>query len=455
MKLRTGLLLALAWHLAGCAEPRRPASPESEPSPANPPRRDNIVVITIDTLRADALGIYGNSDGHSPRLDAWAADAVIFDRALTAVGTTFPSHATLFTGLYPKHHGVRQNTDRLDDRFTTLAEILSDAGYDTASFVSLGPMLRRGGLHQGIDTASDGPETKGPARPGSEVNEMAIPWLTARGERPFFLWLHYFEPHSPYPLTPFAREQLAGYTGPLAEGASVKTFYRLGDEIPWTPEEMRAVRVLYDAQVREVDRAVGEILELLQRPDLISKTTVFVTADHGQALGEHGETGHAWGLRQPVLHVPLIARFPDVQPRRIAHRVGLVDLVPTVLDRLSLPVPQGLDGTSLLPLLDGQPLPHDTYFAEVRHSRVLWPEDRSIAVFDGDLKGIFKPGESYFFDLEDDPQELSPLTGDFETGSQAALKRLAADYHRTEVEVAQPEVSEAVRKELEALGYIE
>ncbi len=455
MNFRTGLLLVLACCLAGCSEPQDEAVTGRNGPAASQPRRDNIVIITIDTLRADALGTYGNTGDHSPHLDAWAADAVIFDQALTAVGTTFPSHATLFTGLYPKHHGVRQNTDRLDDRFTTLAEILSAAGYDTASFVSLGPMLRRGGLHQGIDTASDGPKTKGPARSGGQVNEMAVPWLSARGERPFFLWLHYFEPHSPYPLTPFAREQLGDYTGPLAEGASVKTFYRLGDEIPWTPDEMRAVRILYDAQVREVDRTVGEILDLLQRPDLISETTVFVTADHGQALGEHGETGHAWGLMQPVLHVPLIARFPDVQPRRIAHRVGLVDLLPTVLDRLGLPVPSGLDGVSLLPLLDGQSPADDTYFAEVRQSRVLWPEDRSIAVFEDDLKGIFKPGQSSFYDLADDPRELSPLPLDFENDSQAALRRMAADYHRTEVEIEQPEVTDAVRKELEALGYIE
>ncbi len=422
---------------------------------ADVPRRDNVVVITIDTLRADALGVYGNPGGHSPHIDAFAAGAIVFEDAVTAIGTTSPSHATLFTGLYPKHHGVRKNSDRLDDRFTTLAEILQGAGYETASFVSWDLMQRRGGLGQGISTVADPPKAKHAVRTGEEVSEMAIPWLSSRGDQPFFLWLHYFEPHSPYPLSAYAREQLAGYTGPLADGASIKTFYSLGRGIPWTPEEVRAVRVLYDGRVRDVDRIVGEILEVLERQDLISGTIVLIASDHGQLLGEHGTVGHGWQLTQPVLHVPLIIRLPGFEPRRIAGRAGLVDLVPTFLDLFELAGPPGLDGTSLVPLLKGKSRPTGVYFAEVRDSKVSQPRDESIAVFDGDLKGVWKPDGWSLYDLATDPKELRPVAPDLDDSRRAALRDLAAGYHRTAIEASRPEVSDAVRKQLESLGYIE
>ena len=437
----------------------------------------NLIVITLDTLRADALGTYGNPYGHSPHIDAFAKDAVVFENAIAAIGTTFSSHSTIFTGKYPKNHGVMWNGDALDNRFTTLAEILSAAGYETAALVSLGSMLSRGGLQQGFSTVSDLVESEPALRDGVDVNEMAISWLDSREERPFFLWLHYFEPHAPYRLTQFARERMAGYQGPLAAGASVKAFYSLGHEIPWTPEEVRALRALYDGEVRETDRLIGEILDVLRRRELVSKTLVVIAADHGQALGEQGQIGHGFLLTQTVLHVPLMVRLPRVAPRRISNRVSLVDLTPFLIDSLGLPVPPDLDGQSLAGLLVGESQPSRLYFAEVRQigsrlasirKRLTDPKRRArallaaveqdpgaVAIFDGNVKGVWRNGEFRVYDLASDADELHPRIPEPGNAELTALREFAASYHqRGPIERSRTEFNEAARRELEALGYI-
>ena len=444
-----------------------------------PARQPNLVVITVDTLRADSLGVYGNPDGHTPFIDAFAAGAVVFENALTAIGTTIPSHATLFTGLYPKHHGVRWNGDALDDGFTTLAELLGDAGYETAAFVSWPSMLRAGGLGQGFVFSDPVKLESGlSAGSGDAVNELAIPWIASLIEQPFFLWLHYFETHSPYRLTPFAREKLAGYRGPLAAGAPTRTFYALGREIPWTPREARALRVLYDGEVREADRLVGQVLDALRRRDLISGTIVVITSDHGQALGEHGQVGHGSLLSQPVLHVPLMVYLPGVAPRRVPARVGLVDLLPFLLELLELPPPPNLDGRSLAPILTGDPLPAQRYFAEVRDpgdrlarirkkfddpqvlarvlAKALEREAGSVAVFEDDIKGVLSPEDFRVYDLAKDPQELQPMVPERADSELTALRTVSSSYREgTAIESSGREFTQAVMRELEALGYIQ
>jgi len=464
--------------------------PMPSPSVAAPSegraRRPNVVLITIDTLRADALGLYGNPGGHSPNIDALGAGAVVFDNAVTVMGTTVPSHATMFTGLYPKRLGVRWNGDTLDQRFATLAEILSRAGYETAVFVSWGLLLSNGGLDQGFpnaDRVEDNPELG--LRSGDEVNGVAIPWLASRNDRPFFLWLHYYEPHAPYRLTSYAREQLAGYRGPLAEGGSVQAVYSLGREAPLAPEDVRALRVLYDGEVREADRLVGEVIDSLRRRDLLDETIVLLTADHGQSLGEHGEIGHGFLLTQPVLHVPLLLRHPNVPPRRVPDRVSVVDLAPSLLELIGLPVPSRLDGRSLTPVLSGEPLPARPYFAEVRAvgdrlSRMqrshrdpqelasslqiaLEQDPGAVAVFEGHLKGVWAHGEFQVYDLVADPKELrsQPIENldaqglDGPRPLPAEMRKRATEYHDpSSIGPSIREFNEAVKKELEALGYL-
>ncbi len=435
--------------------------------------RPNLVILTLDTQRADFLGTYGDRRGLTPKIDAFAADSVVFADAVAAIGTTVPSHATLFTGLYPRRHAVHWNGDRLAPRFETLAETLAKAGYDTAAFVATGSMLWRGGLGQGFRRFDPEPGADAPlVRSGEEVDAAALEWLAERGSRstsgrPFFAWLHYFEAHSPYPLTDRARVEMArtGYDGPLARGASTEELQALGRRIPWTPAERAALRALYAGRVADLDRWVGEVLDALRRPDaggepLLARTLVVVTADHGQVLGEHDEFGHGFLLWQPVLAVPLIVHAPGASPRRVAERVGLVDLVPTLLEVLGLPARPGLDGRSFAGALAGGEPPRRVYFAEGRMTgarrRVPAIDSDLLAVFDGPLKAISQPGRFAVYDLAADPEEVAGATGGSPAPERERLWRLVEDYFASPAApVVRGERHAEVAAELRSLGYVE
>lgn len=444
-----GLCLIAASSLVACSKPAKPR---------------NVVLITLDTFRADALGIYGNTDGLSPHIDAFAGEATVFENAVTTIGTTFPAHASLFTSLYPKDHGVRWNGDSLDDRFTTLSEILAGRGYETAAFVGYRSMLTRGGFQRGFSVHSESPDQP-PAqqhwRPGEEVNRLGISWLDDRSGEPFFLWLHYYETHTPYRLSPYARKKhlSAGYEGPFVQGAEAKALGRLGKDIPWSPEELAAIRALYDGEVVAVDRRVGEVIAALRNRDLLDSTVVVLTADHGEALGEHHAVGHGFLLCQPVLHVPLVIRVPGLRaPQRIDTRVSLIDVTPTILDLLGFEVPPGLDGRSLAAGLAGRRLSPHRYFAEVRglgdQEFESVPEADRYAVFDGSLKVISDAGSFQAFDLERDPRELEGFAPDSAVTRQRELVKLVSAYRRSVREAPASELDEEALAELRALGYL-
>jgi arylsulfatase A-like enzyme len=419
----------------------------------------NLLLITLDTTRIDALGVYGNRFGHTPHLDQWAMRAVVFENALAPIGTTIPSHASIFTGLYPRNHRVRSNYDGLAESFETLAELLGAAGYETAAWVGFQVMLDAGGLGQGFDEHS-GPVTPRPGHPqrsGADVNRMALEWLTQNRDAPFFAWIHYFEPHTPYTLTPYASEELRDYSGPLAAGAPVFTFYSLGRSIPWTAEERRAIRILYDGEVRETDRLIGEVLERLRSAGLDEQTIVIVTADHGQSLGERDVVGHGFSLWEPVIHVPLIIRDPRVPVgRRVTARVGLVDLLPTILDLLGLTAPSSGDGRSVADAVRGETLPDRMYFAEVqdRGSRPDDMDSNAVAVYYDYFKSIWQDGRFSTFDLRSDPEELRPLAPEEIPLSESSIEELATSYYEGVAPAAPRHVPGEVEEELRALGYV-
>lgn len=431
--------------------------------PAATPRPPNLVLVSFDTTRPDALGAYGSTGGHTPTIDALAREGTVFENVVAPMGATFPSHASMLTGLNPRQHGVRANHDRLPGSVSTLTERLADAGYDTAAFVSFGSMLSRGGLHQGFAVSSDeatGRSTGG-IRDGEEVTRMAVEWLARNRAAPFFLFLHYFEAHAPYRRTPYADQQLADYDGPLAGGADVKLFYSLGKKTPWTSENRRAMRVLYDGEVRELDRLVAPVLTALEERGLVNDTIVVLTADHGQALGENGVVGHGLSLQETVLRVPLIVRDPRATraPERVLGRVGLVDLTPTLLELAGLPPMDAVDGRSLAGALRGEPLSDRLYYAEMNEP--LWDKDpteirrRDVAVYEGDLKAVHHRKGTRSYDLGDDPLAARPLSDEARSGRVAELEALAAGYHAKSADHSGRVRDPAVADELRALGYLE
>lgn len=472
--------------LIGCASPEASPSGETSDAAPAPPReekairtvgsgdevpaatnepRPNVLLVTIDTQRADSFGIYGNPGGHTPNIDRLAENAAVFERATAPIGTTFPSHASLLTGLYPKRHGVRYNGDVLEDDIETLTEILRAEGWDTMALVSYGSMVSRGGLGQGfVRTSHEQTGRHSIAASPRRVTTMARGLLERKRPFPFFMWVHYFQPHSPYDLTPYAEKEMEDYDGPLREGATVKQFYALARN-DWHDSDREALRALYDGQTREADRTVGEILEALETAGHAERTIVIVTADHGQLLGEHDDVGHGFRLWEPVLHVPLVIYDPRTpKGQRIRSRVGLVDVAPTVLEMVGLPVPDGLDGRSLLPALRGEVLAERPYYSEVRgvgREKKNVSRDRdenALAVFLDDRKLVLQDGEAKFFDLASDPLELSPRIEPSDDPRAAELAALAAAYRdradRRGGQVEPADLAPHVREELRALGYV-
>ncbi len=308
------LLAALAWSAARNRTKKRP----------------NLLFISIDTLRADHLGTYGWQRPTSPNLDAFAAKGVVFENAQSSSSWTLPSLATLMTSLLPSTHRCEKDSDRLDPSYTTLAEILRDAGYDTAVVASHQFLNAGHGLQQGftrVDTRilQDDFSITSPG-----VTDWGVQWLedkaAANDGVPWFLWLHYFDPHSPY--LPHA-------------GIS---------------EKFGAEQIdLYDGEIAFTDQHLGRLLSTFERLGFAEDTIVVVVADHGEEFWEHGHKNHGYDLHEEVVHVPLVFRVPGIAPRRVPELVPTVDVFPTLLELCGARAQNEIEGRSLLPLLRGEP----------------------------------------------------------------------------------------------------
>jgi arylsulfatase A-like enzyme len=345
-KRRAALLLAAAACVLGILwmQPRadwsladrgRDSVPGFAPIPEDVRR---VVLISIDTLRADHLGCYGYSRDTSPNLDALAAEGVRFNHAVSAAPTTLPSHATLFTGTTPLAHGVHANVGyRLDESQLTLAELLRRNGFATAAFVGAYVLDPQFGIAQGFDRYDAG---VGTARDNSFHNERSAEattalvnqWLADRGEEPFFLFVHYYDPHSPYELH-------ADY------------------EFPSLPL-LSFPRDSYDSEIAYTDHQVGLVIDQLKRLGLYDSSLLIVTGDHGEAHGDHAEDLHGFFLYHATVHVPLIIKPPGRSiARRVDDVVGLVDVTPTVCSLVGVEIPDHVEGVDLSAFLAGGPPP--------------------------------------------------------------------------------------------------
>jgi choline-sulfatase len=349
-----------------------------------PPGAENLVLVTIDTLRADRLGIYGGEVA-TPNLDRIAAAGAFFRRAYSQVPLTRPSHLSIFTGRYPFEHGVRQNvTARFDADMPLLAEVLSAKGFHTAGFVSSLVLASESGLGRGFDTFSDkfgeGPE---PAlfldsvqKRGDVTTADALSWLRKRPEGRFFLWVHLYDPHDPYdPPEPYR------------------------SRYPGRP---------YDGEVAFADDLVGRLDGALTELGLAERTLLLVTSDHGEAFEEHGETGHGYFVYDATLHVPLLARGPGVPAgTKLDVPVESVDIFPTVLEMLGVALPEKVkaSGRSLASSLrgGGEPEPRPLY-AESLVARLLYGWGELASIREGPWKLIRAP-KPELYNVEEDPEE--------------------------------------------------
>jgi arylsulfatase A-like enzyme len=414
-------------------------------SPAPRSRRPNVILISLDTLGARHLGAYGYPHPTSPHLDRLAADATLFAHARSHYPSTAGSHMALFTALLPAAHGVRHLGDRLPDDVPTLPELLRAGGYTTAA-VAENFILNLGmGFGRGFHTYVENRVPKGGTVAGGQARETfrrGLRWLGTRPPEPFFLFLHTYEVHEPYDPPPgHLRLVRSGTDGEPAADAA------------WR----------YDAEIRFLDRLLAHFLRALARRGLLERTLLVITSDHGDAFWEHGHQGHGPLLYDEVMHVPLLLSGAGMpRGRRVSAAVGLVDVMPTVLELAGLPGPSGLHGRSLVPLLRGETVPSRPLVAEVR-GLVIRPmaPTNTRAVWLGDHKVIrdLAAGRWEVYDLPSDPgEQFDRVSSDGAVVAEAA--RVLAWYETLErgpdrSPATPPVLDPDTREQLRALGYVD
>jgi arylsulfatase A-like enzyme/Tfp pilus assembly protein PilF len=423
----------------------RPGPAAVAPRPVLPvlpvPRaRRDVVLITVDTLRADHLPVYGYSGIETPFFDRLAAEGVRFASAATTVPFTLPAHSSIMTGCYPPRHGVRENVGySLDPSLPTLAEVLTGAGWATAGFVSAFVLDGRWGIGRGFATYFDHFDLKAMEhanlgsvqRDGAETVAAAVAWLDRRPrDRPFFLWLHLYDPHEPYtPPEPFR------------------------SRYPDRP---------YDGEIAYSDSLLARFRSALAERGLFDDSLVIVTGDHGEGLGDHGEAYHGYFVYDSTVHVPLIVRLPGGADagRVVASAVSHVDLLPTVLDLVGVAPPAGVQGRSLAPLLAGGEDRRREVYSESLYPLLHYGWAPLRALRTGDLKLIAAPRPE-LYDLQEDPGEETNLV----SARRAEARGLAADLTalRQSIESAAPAAAAAASRtdldeealaQLRALGYV-
>jgi arylsulfatase A-like enzyme/Tfp pilus assembly protein PilF len=399
----------------------------------------NLVVITLDTTRADRLGAYGYPHAGTPNLDALGQEGVVFEHASTAAPLTLPAHSTLFTGRFPPEHGVRDNGGYfLNESEQTLAELLKARGYATGGFIAAYVLDSKWGIAQGFDTYFDDFDLSkyqvmsmgAIQRPGNEVVDHALPWIDQHRASPFFAWVHLYDAHTPYnPPEPFKGQH------------------------PGDP---------YQGEISFADAQVGRVVQLLRDRHLLDRTVIVVMGDHGESLHDHGEAGHGFFVYESTMRVPLIMRVPysAMQHRRIGDPVRSVDVMPTVLDLLGVPKPANaiVDGQSVVSLMAGTRAEMGLEaYAEAVYPRHHFGWSDLRALRQGRYKLIAAPRPE-LYDLQDDPTEQKNIFGDRKALGDRMLGRLSE--MEAHFKASAPAKSEAVevdpdaKARLAALGYV-
>lgn len=425
------LALFLLVVLGGCSE---------EP-------RWNVVIVTFDTTRADHLSPYGHPQARTPVSEQLAREGVVFERAAAPVPITLPSHSTLMTGKAPFTHGVRDNgLFSLGEEQLTLAEILSQAGYRTAAAIASFPLTSQFGINQGFDTFDEAITGKYEdlygqrslaktalffdERPAAQVNEAIFPWLDRNHHAPFFLWVHYFDPHHPHE--------------------------------PPAPYDQLFAHDLYSGEIAYADENLGNLIERLKTLGVYDRTLLVLTSDHGEGNGEHNESTHSTLMYNSTMHVPLIIRHPQQMGAgtRVTPWVGIADVMPTVLDILDIEPPSDIQGSSLWPFVETPELIAETSASEI-YAETLSPR---LSYGWGELRGLYYRQIKYIhgprpelYDLSTDHDEKVNLI-DRDPELAASMKARLEAYlneHRVAGLDSSISASEETLNRLRGLGYVQ
>jgi arylsulfatase A-like enzyme len=438
------------------------------------PDRPNLILITLDTLRADHLGSYGYPRNTSPFIDTLASKGVIFTKGFGSMATTSPSHASILTSLYPIQHNVRKNGHILDDSFLTMAEFLSAMGYETAAFVSTNIHFKVGNMSQGFDLFDEPPRTTREYRVADQTIDRAIDWLDQRTpDDHCFLWVHLFDPHTPYNLhnkfpeqSAYEKEQLVNF---LLKQQHVDFDFYGNDR-----DSLLKVMNSYDGEILAVDRAIQGLFEHIDKKGLNANTIWILTSDHGEGLGNHRYKSHGKLIYNETILVPLIFYFSSgtyfghVEDHLVEH----VDLLPTIVELVGGQLNEqvvSMQGTSLLPLLlnDGRKFPSKYAFSQRRDY------DKPSAITSGANDEGYEDGEKYalqdtnykyilhtkggdeFFNIVDDPYEMTNLIGSGSVEENRLREALISKINefKQQIESQPKSVDEETIERLKSLGY--
>ncbi len=407
-----------------------------------PPPPMNVVLITLDTLRADHIGPYGATGVRTPNLDRLASQGVVFDQVMTTAPLTLPAHSSIMTGQFPPKHGVRDNGGFfLGPEQLTLAEVLSERGYHTGATVGAFVLDSKWGqIHdQGFGTYQDdfdltnvkAMSLASVKRPGNEVVDLALKWMDGVADQRFFAWMHLYDPHAPYESPEPYRSEYRGHP--------------------------------YRGAIAFTDAQVGRVFDYLDARGLADNTIVIVTADHGEGLGEHGEETHGFFVYESAMRVPLIVRAPGrgLTPRRVSQPVRSVDIMPTILDLIGAPAPQAVAGVSLLPLMSGEvrelPAAQLEAYGEAMYPlhHYGWSE---LTTLRSERYKLIDAPRPELYDLERDPNELTNLFEERRSVGDAMLRQLRDRKREMDAQAPEAPVNEDVdpetRARLAALGYV-
>jgi arylsulfatase A-like enzyme len=382
------------------------------------------LLVGVDTLRPDHLGCYGYARNTSPNIDRLAGRGVLLENTISQCPWTLPSFATVLTSLYPTQHGAGIDMNRLRTTFPTLANILSDNGYATGGIINVSVLSPEFGVDRGFDYYdATAPTVK---RIADEITSDALEWIGLHEHEPFFLFVHYFDPHLSYsPPAPYDTLFDPDYEGRIGRSFDRDKYLEMKDDLfrnegEQTAADWNHIRALYDGEIAFTDEAIGDLLQGLEKLDLRERTLIVFLSDHGEEFFEHKGYGHGHTLFREVIEVPLIFSLPGVLPEgvRLSRQVRLVDVMPTILDLLDIDVDVRLEGTSLTPWLVGEgraPMVRGGMFPpEVAYSEGLrrGGERKSVATQTWKLIYDVATEEEILLNLEQDPGEMNNLAGE-------------------------------------------
>lgn len=417
--------------------------------------RPNVIVVTIDTLRADHLGCYGYHRETSPNIDGLARDGILFERAYAPMSTTLPSHISLMTSLDPLQHGVLGNFLHLktalstSDELRTAAQMFAGGGYQTGGFVSCAPLMSHSGIAVGFDVY-DQPE--GSLRPAQETIDGALEWLKSTGDRPVFLWVHLFDPHQPY-------RPPEEYVDSFTTDEGLLQFLDVRNVKP--TEIVLTSNNSYDGSILYLDAQLERLFDELKSRGLYESSAIVLAGDHGEGLGQHGWMDHG-PIYEEDLHVPLIMKLPADKGRSgesISGLAALIDVLPTLVQSLDLPFsPTDQEQFSGMNLLGGGPERRYVFSQRVVRKR-RW-EDGLMFSLTGQRWKYYHltEGNDRLYDLSDDPAESRNVIGqqpEIAAEMSKALLGTIQSYEQLGAGLAEesalpPEMIEA----LESLGYV-